>query len=100
GNGTAILASLLLLCSPFFLFMSGSMMSHPAGLASGTLGLLLTVAASRRENSWLPLGAGLAFGWLTASRQLTGLAMTGPALIWLAAERWRSRRTPRSRLMA
>lgn len=92
GGGTGLLASVLLLSSPFFLFMSGSMMSHPTGLLLTTVGLLLVAWSSRSERSWPPLLAGIAFGWLFASRQLTGLAVAVPASLWLLAARLRQGR--------
>jgi 4-amino-4-deoxy-L-arabinose transferase-like glycosyltransferase len=93
GSATALLALLLLLCSPFFLFMSGSMMSHPTGLLLTTLGLLLVTRSVSSDSTWLPILAGISLGWLTASRQLTGLAVTAPALVWLAVRRLSCRRS-------
>ena len=93
GSPTALLAVALLLCSPFFLFLSGSMMSHATGLLLTTLGLLLVIRSVSSASTWLPLLAGISLGWLTASRQLTGVAVTAPALAWLVARRLSSRRS-------
>jgi hypothetical protein len=80
---TAILSAILLLVSPFFLFMSGSMMAHATSLLLATLGLYFVVRSAAADSFWLPVLAGLALGWLTASRQLTGLAIGLPAVAWL-----------------
>ena len=93
GGGAALLAALVLAVSPFFVFMSGSMMSHPAGLFLTTLALLLVVKASHSDSTWAPLAAGVALGWLFASRQLTGLAVALPAVAWLAVVRMRQGRS-------
>jgi hypothetical protein len=92
-GATGLLAAVLLLTSPFFLFMSGSMMAHPAGLFLATLGLLLAARAVSSESSWAPLLAGISLGWLTASRQLTGLAITAPTVLWLLVRRLESGRS-------
>ena len=46
----------------------------------------------------MPLAAGLSLGWLTASRQLTGIAITAPTFLWLATRRL-SRRRPLGALL-
>jgi len=93
GGATSLLAVALLLSSPFFLFISGSMMSHATGLLLTTLGLLLVARSVSSEATWLPLLAGVCLGWLTSSRQLTGLAVTAPAVAWLTTRRLSSGRS-------
>lgn len=95
GPAPALLAQALLVTSPFFLLMSGTMMSHPTGLLFAMLFLWQLVLAERRDSSWSALVAGFALGMLGASRALTAAAIGAPALIWVLA---RSAREGRIRL--
>jgi hypothetical protein len=87
GGGVGLLAAVLLASSPFFLFMSGSYMAHPAGLFLTTAALLLAARTASTDSSLAPLLAGIALGWLFASRQLTGLAVAAPTVAWLIVAR-------------
>lgn len=91
GPGTAILAALFMLTSPFFLLMSGSMMSHPAGLFWTALLVVATVDAWQRPGRAAWFLAGLALGMLAITRQLTAVALGTPLLLMLAT---RLARTP------
>lgn len=91
---TGFLAAVSLLFSPFFLFMSGSMMAHATGLLLATLGLYLVARSVQTDGFWLPVLAGAALGWLTASRQLTGLAIVLTAAAWLTLRRLAIGRSP------
>jgi hypothetical protein len=93
GGGTGLVAAALLLFSPFFLFMSGSMMAHATGLLLATLGMLLAARCVTSESSWVAVMAGISLGWLTASRQLTGLAVTVPVVAWLLVRALQSGRS-------
>ena len=84
-------ATLLLMTSPFFLFMSGSMMVHAAELFWAVLAMWTWLQAIRCQSwSWLIL-AGLALGMLFLTRQITAVlvAITFMAVIgWQTAD-WR-----------
>lgn len=99
GGGTALLAELLLLSSPFFLLMSGTMMSHPTGLLFAMLCLWLLERAERLDTPLDALGAGFALGMLGASRALTALAFGAPFAAWVLYGIVRARRL-RSRHLA
>ena len=71
GRATGLLAALLLLFSPFFLFLSGSFMAHTAGLAF-TMLFALGYARDR------PLLAGLALGMSATVRPYTALLLALP----------------------
>jgi hypothetical protein len=68
-------------------------MSHPICLMLTTLALLLLTRMVVSQASWLPIAAGLVLGWLTISRQLTGVAVALPALAWTALILWQRRRS-------
>lgn len=77
----ALLAAALPLASPFFLFMSGSHMAHPAELFWMALLMALWLRALHSPRSWrLAIGAGLAFGFLFLTRQLSAVAGALPFL--------------------
>jgi len=92
GGGVGALAAGLVLSSPFFLMLSGEMMSHPAGLFWASLLLLATVACRRGGSVGWWYAAGLAFGMLFISRQLTAVGVGLAPLLVLAAV---GLRTPR-----
>jgi hypothetical protein len=71
GRATGLLAALLLLLSPFFLFLSGSFMAHTAGLA---FTMLFALAYARER----PLLAGLALGMSATVRPYTALLLALP----------------------
>ena len=95
------LTTLLLATSPFFLVMSGSFLAHPAELFWTVLFMLAWVRAlpprpraNGRHRRWA-IAAGLAFGALFLTRQITavtiGLAFGGG---WLAVLWWAAGRPP------
>jgi hypothetical protein len=71
GRATGLLAALLLLFSPFFLFLSGTFMAHTAGLA---FTMLFALAYTRER----PLLAGLALGMSAAVRPYSALLLALP----------------------
>ena len=84
NHTTGLLAALLSLASPFFLFMSGSHMSHPAELFWITLFMSSWLLAlrhhnTRQANAYGAL-AGLALGLTFLTRQLTTVALGLPFL--------------------
>jgi hypothetical protein len=108
GRGIGVAAAVLLVTSPFFLFMSGSYLAHTTALA---LTLTALVLAWRLINDRRPSGAqssspplatrlsplasragvavpesaiflGLVLGWLLCTRQLTGVALSACLVAW------------------
>ena len=75
---TALLAVALGLTSPFFLFMSGSTMAHPAELFWITLFLISWLRALRTESRQWAAVAGLAVGMALLTRQLSAIAVAVP----------------------
>ncbi len=96
GAGTGLLGAGLLIVSPFFLFMSGSMMAHPAGLFWMSLGLFAAASIGWSKSPWPWIGLGAATGMLLITRPLTA-AVILPAL---AAGLARLPRRPSERLGA
>jgi 4-amino-4-deoxy-L-arabinose transferase-like glycosyltransferase len=92
GRGKGLLAQVLLVTSPFFVVMSGSMMSHATSLVFGMTFIWLAIVARREQAAWAGLGSGLALGMLGASRALTAIGLSVPTLLLLAVELVRSRR--------
>lgn len=97
-RGTALLAAALPLASPFFLFMSGSHMAHPAELVWMLLFMVLVVRIVRAPRAGrAALGAGLALGALFLTRQLSAVAgalpFLGAVLLSLQHARWGGSRT-------
>lgn len=86
GETVGLLAGLLTLTSPFFLMNSGSLLSHPLGLALsaafalGWVDSFITPSSPGRKRSlWLPaLAAGAALGLLALARPMTALAVAFP----------------------
>lgn len=110
GNGrTALLAAGLLTLSPFFLFLSGSMMAHAAELFWLTLFLLcwwIVVGEIKEEHRVtqrkhrgtqrfiLALVAGVAAGMAFLTRQLTAVAIVAPFFLlttWFSPLPWSKR---------
>ena len=83
GGGVAALAAILMLFSPFFLIMSGEMMAHPAGLLWTTALLYAAVVARQGGHPATWLLAGVAFGMLFITRQLTAVGVGLAPLIVL-----------------
>lgn len=84
GGGVAALAAILMLFSPFFLIMSGEMMAHSAGLFWTALLLYATVVCWQRGHALAWLLAGVAFGMLFITRQLTALGVGAAPLLIVA----------------
>ncbi|MCC7107329.1 MAG: glycosyltransferase family 39 protein, partial [Chloroflexi bacterium] len=76
-RGVGLLAAGLLVVSPFFLFMSGSMMGHPFSLFL-VMAVLAASARVRQGGPGWSLLAGLALGLLAMTRPLTALALALP----------------------
>ena len=82
-NGRAgVLAAMLTLVSPFFLFNGASYFSHTF------CGALLLAAAwlGTRENRtpvWVPLAIGALIGWAVLARYFTGVVCAIPIVLWL-----------------
>jgi hypothetical protein len=94
GRPVGLLAALLLLFSPFFLFLSGEFMAHTAGLAFAMLFALGYLHADRGSRS-AALLAGLALGLGALIRPWTALMLAAPFGVDLLL---RLRRAPRSTL--
>jgi 4-amino-4-deoxy-L-arabinose transferase-like glycosyltransferase len=81
GRATGLLAITLALFSPFFLFMSGSMMAHPAELFWLTLFMASWVHALKSEGRRWALLAGVGLGMVFLTRQVTAVAVGLPFLL-------------------
>jgi hypothetical protein len=82
GPRAGVLAAVLVLVSPFFVFNAASYFSHPL------CGVLLLAAAwlAARDNRspvWVPLGVGALIGWAVLSRYFTGVVCAVPIVLWL-----------------
>jgi 4-amino-4-deoxy-L-arabinose transferase-like glycosyltransferase len=78
----ASLVVLLALTSPFFLFMSSSMMAHPAELLWISTFMVAWLLALRRQRGWLwALLAGACLGLAFLTRQLAALSAGLPFLL-------------------
>ncbi len=78
--GLALAAAGALLVSPFFLFMSGSHMAHSAELLWMAALIACWVVALRRGSRRAAVAAGLAFGALFLTRQLSAVAAALPLM--------------------
>lgn len=83
GRATGLLAAALALASPFFLFMSGSMMAHPAELFWLTLFMASWVHALKSDRRHWALLAGVGLGMVFLTRQLTAVAVGLPFLLMI-----------------
>ena len=82
GVATGLVSALLALTSPFLIFLSGSFMSHSAGLL---LALAFTWLFLRREHGWSALAAGAALGLGMLVRPWTMAVIAAPfAVVALA----------------
>lgn len=100
GETVGLLAAFLTLISPFFLMNSGSLLSHPLGLAMSaafTLSWLDAFVKPYGKRRWLVVcAAGASLGLLALSRPFTALAIAIPfflhgSYLLLRAD-WRTRR--------
>jgi len=77
-----VLAAMLVLVSPFFLFNAASYFSHTfCGallLAAGWL-----AARDNRAPVWVPLAVGALIGWAVLARYFTGVVCAIPIVLWL-----------------
>jgi hypothetical protein len=80
---TARLTTLLLCCSPWFIFTGMSFMTHMATLACALAPAVLLVRARRRDNVWLAVLAGVLVGFGAIIRQLDGLMVACLLGLWL-----------------
>jgi hypothetical protein len=84
GETVGVLAAFLTLISPFFLMNSGSLLSHPLGLAMSTAFSLAWLDAFFKpygKHRWIAsISAGAALGLLALSRPFTALAIAVPFL--------------------
>lgn len=86
---TGLLTVVLVVFSPFFLFLSGSLMVHPAELFWVTLFLVSGLRALQPPfaNRWAAVAGG-AIGMLFLTRQVTALAVALPFLTLLLLGTW------------
>ena len=77
----AVLTTMLLMVSPWYLAMGASMMSHPLTLLLVlSAWLLMLTAGSRRSFAWF--AAGCLLGWLFLTRPLDGVAIGVLTGLW------------------
>jgi hypothetical protein len=97
---TTYLCTLLLLCSPFFLFMSSSHMNHTSTLFCLLLFLYCYKRTLSSPSSTFALFAGLSLGYAIAIRPLTAAAIGFPFtcnLLWWA---YRKKEIHRNKVLA
>lgn len=95
GRGVADGTVLLLAASPWLLWMSASLMPHPATLVFALLALLGTVQAREQGSAWGGALAGLSCGALLHVRPLEAVIVAAVAgLWWLFGGRKKLRVTP------
>ncbi len=103
GRAAAVATAMLAVTSPFFLFMSGSYMSHPAAMLAVAAALhgfvrLKTDPApaggASRQPAWRREGAAVAFsllvgfalGWAFITREATAAGIAFPFAVWALAD--------------
>jgi sugar lactone lactonase YvrE len=84
GMGLGVLAAILLALSPWFHFMSGTMISHPASLLCTLIVILGLSEGSKRRGFWPYVLAGTGLGMLILVRSGNSLVVGIPALLWSA----------------
>ena len=99
GRATGLLAAALTLVSPFFLFMSSSMMAHPAELFWLTLFMAGWIHALKSDERRWALLAGIGLGMVFLTRQVTAVAVGLPFLLVTGMGRlkirdWRLNQSP------
>jgi len=95
GETVGLLAALVTLTSPFFLMNSGSLLSHPWGLALTLIFVIGWLDASDGQrcgvHAWLPaVVSGMALGLLALTRPLTAVGVALPFALhglWLLLRR-------------
>jgi 4-amino-4-deoxy-L-arabinose transferase-like glycosyltransferase len=92
GTGVGVLAALLGLSSPFWLFLGSSFMSHATGMFFFVTFLLCYARAESEEGRvvW-PLLAGFLAGMMFITRELTAVGLLAPIAIYtlICFRRWR-----------
>ncbi len=83
---TGLLAAALGLCSPLFLVLGGSFLSHMASLVWLLLFSLWFIWVARGRSWWYGLGAGTALGIAFLTRSLTAVAYAIPFAIYAAQQ--------------
>lgn len=78
----------LLAASPWFLFMSASLMPHPLSLVLTLVGLLGVERARAAGHLGWALAAGAAFGALLHVRPLEAVGLAGVAGLWWVSAGW------------
>jgi hypothetical protein len=82
GLRTARLATLLLVVSPWFVFLGMSLMPHAATLALALIGALGVEWSRRTGRAWYALVGGAAVGFAAIVRQLDGLVIALVLGLW------------------
>lgn len=75
---SGLLLPLMLLASPFFILMNGTLLSHTSGLAATFLLLFCYVYSKEKKRPVFALFAGLAWSLLFINRTFTGLLIALP----------------------
>lgn len=83
GDRTARLATLLVMTSPFYLFLHSSFLSHPQSLLCITLCILCALRMPASGDARYPLTAGAAFGLAFNIRPLSAVLISFPVLIFV-----------------
>ncbi|MGQ0764496.1 MAG: hypothetical protein ACT4OZ_02405 [Gemmatimonadota bacterium] len=89
GELTARLSVLLMLLSPWFLFLGMSFMTHTSALAFALAAALGIAVAQRREAIWPALLSGAAIGVVSLIRPLEGLIVAIVLGVWSLRARHR-----------
>lgn len=82
GPRIGVLAALLVLVSPFFLFTAASYFSHPLCSAL-VLAAACLAARDDRRPWWVAMLVGMLLGWAIVSRYFTGVVCAVPVAWWL-----------------
>lgn len=77
-GGGFVIPALLVMCSPFYLFTYGTLLSHTSGLPASALMLLCYILWRRADFAGYALFSGLAWGWLCLNRTYTALWLAIP----------------------
>jgi hypothetical protein len=92
GQRAALLTLPLLLCSPYFLFPSATLLAHSTAavlLMAFVYAVLRLRETPNRIRWWIV--AGVALSWATLTRPFSGPIFAVPWLVWLAAGLWSRR---------
>ncbi len=97
-GSTVNLSVLLMTVSPFFLMMSGTYMSHSAGMFYALAALYLTISNRKRLSLLKGLGAGFSLTLLAATRPLNALPTGMVMCVFLVHMIFRDRKIPYRRI--